>query len=156
MQRWRWLRIRSLWRRRSCRGDVRGGDQHVAAALLSLARDEGRGDGDGGVLPGVRRLGAIPRGKLVRTGRSPLPSRLPKVLVLRVVESFRVGFVPGEKGREPGGEMCCQTSPKQHPRVVLALRPGERDRGRRAGTEQIPRPNPATFPACPTRLNPPR
>ena len=62
---------------------------------------------------------------------------------------------PGKRP-EPGGEMYCQTNPKQHPRVVLALRPGERDRGRRAGTEQIPRPNPATFPACPTRLNPPR
>ena len=105
MQRWRWLRIRSLWRRRSCRGDVRGGDQHVAAAaLLSLARDEGRGDGDGGALPGVRRPGAIPRGKLARTGRSPLPSRLPKVLVLRAVESFRVGFVPGEKAGNPAGK----------------------------------------------------
>jgi hypothetical protein len=84
----------------------------AAAALLSLAWDEGRGDGDGGALHGVRRPGAIPRGKLARTGRSPLPSRLPKVLVLRAVESFRVGFVPVEKAGNPAGKCVAKLALK--------------------------------------------
>ena len=100
--------------------EVAADQESMAEEKLQMRRRRGRSAGGGGgaspartrwgtgrrrrgALPGVCRSGAIPRRKLARTGRSPLPSRLPKAPVCWPVESFRVGCRRGDMAGIPTG-----------------------------------------------------
>ena len=64
----------------------------------SAKRDEGRG-----LLSGVCRSGAIPRGYWAHPGRKPPQSGLPKAHVGLRGKEFRVGCRPGETTGNPAG-----------------------------------------------------